>query len=145
MSLSETISSAEGRISEAVENGRLRLRAVVDSAEEGVEATLPRLRDALNVARERSFEDAERLGGYVTEALTWVGGHLPTVSFPLTQKLPTAEEVATSYFETAGRVLDTQRKLVFDWIGAIKADGITDMDRPTKAKPVRAKKEAAAA
>jgi hypothetical protein len=140
MTLSETISTAEGRISEAVETGRSRLRAVVDTAEESVEATLPRLREQLVVWRERSFEDAERVGGYVTDALTWVAGRLPTVRLPFASQLPSVEDVANTYFETAGRVLATHRKLTLDWIGALHRDAGAN-NGAAKAKSARSKKE----
>jgi len=141
MSLSETIATAEGRIQEAVVTGRTRLRAVVGTAEERVEATLPRLREQLDVLRERSFEDAQRIGGYVTEGLTWLGGRLPKIELPFAEQVPSPEELAGSWFDTTGRALELQRKLTLEWIAALRQNPAA----VSKAKANRPAKEARSA
>ncbi len=141
MTLSETISSAEGRINEAVESSRTRLRAVVDTAEEGVEASIPRVRENIHILRERAFEDAQRVGGYVTEGLAWASGWLPKLSVPLPETAPSAEELAGIYFDNVGRALDLQRKLALEWIAALSHS----KPAVAKAKATRAAKEARSA
>jgi hypothetical protein len=121
MTLSETIASAEGRIHDVVESGRTRLHAVVDDAEKRVQASLPRLREQLDVWAERSFDDAERVGGYVTEGLNRIGARLPRVEMPFRSPWPEPEEVVGRWFDTTGRVLALQRKLALDWIAALRA------------------------
>jgi len=141
MTLSETISTAEGRINEAVESGRTRLRAVVDTAEEGVEASIPRVRENIQILRERAFEDAQRVGGYITEGLSWAAGWLPKVQLPLPETAPSAEELAGIYFDNVGRALDLQRKITLEWIAAIG----NSKPAAAKAKATRAAKEARSA
>ena len=121
MSLSETMATAEDRIHDVVESGRTRIRAVVGDAEKRVEASLPRVREQLDLWRERGFDDAERFGGYVTEGLTWLGARLPKVELPIASPLPRPEEVVDSWFETSARVLTLQHKLALDWIHALRA------------------------
>jgi hypothetical protein len=120
MSLSETIATAEGRIQEVVENGRTRLRAVADDAERRVEASMPRMREQLDTWRDRGFEDAERVGGYVTEGLSRIGARLPKVELPFAGPLPTPEELVDRWFDTSSRALALQRKLALAWIAALK-------------------------
>jgi hypothetical protein len=128
MSLSETIASAEGRFHDVFESGRSRLRAVVDDAEKRVGERLPRLREQLDTWRDRSFEDAERIGGYVTDGLTWIGSRLPKVEMPFTTPFPSPEELVGSWFETNTRVLALQRKLSLAWIAALRPIGVARDD-----------------
>ncbi len=138
MALSDTINLAEQRINDTVETSRTRLRAVVDTAEDRVEATIPRLREQAQVWRERRLEDTERLGGYVTDALTWVGDRLPEGSLPLADMTPSPEEMAGEWFEYAGRALEVQRTLTLEWIAALRRESAAT----AKGKATRAAKDA---
>jgi hypothetical protein len=120
MTLSETLASAEGRIHDVVESGRTRLRAVVDDAEKRVQENLPRVREQLELWQDRSFEDAERIGGYVTQGLRRIGGRLPKIELPFSSRLPGPEELVIRWFDATNRAVALQRKLALDWIGAVR-------------------------
>ena len=141
MTSSETETGTHGRLNEVVESSRTRLRAVIENAEERVDATIPRLRERMASLRERAFEDADRLGGYVTEGLAWAGARLPHVDLPLSDKVPSAEEVAGIWFDNVGRAVDLQRKLTLEWIAALREANPS----VTKAKATRAAKKARSA
>lgn len=120
MTLSETIATAEGRIHDVVENGRTRLRAVLGDAEQRVQASLPRLREQLELWQDRSFEDMERAGSYVTEGLSRIGARLPRIELPFASPFPEPEDLVGRWFDTTGRALSLQRKLTLEWIAALR-------------------------
>ena len=120
MTLSETLASAEGRIHDVVEKGGTRLRAVVGDAEKRVDASLPRVRERLELWQDHRFEDAERIGGYVTQGLRRIGGRLPKIELPFAARWPEPEELVTRWFDTTSRAVALQRKLALDWIAALR-------------------------
>ncbi len=122
MTSSETLATAEGRFRDVIEKGRTRLRAVVDDAERRMQARLPDLHEQLELWQERSFEDAERLGSYVTDRLSDLAARLPRVELPFPGPWPEPEVLVERWFDTTQRMLTLQRKLTLDWIAALRSD-----------------------
>ena len=134
MMSSESGSGSQSRLNDVVESGRARLRAVIENAEETVDTTLPRFREKLAALRERGFEDADRLGGYVTKGLAWAGSRLPRVPPALKDKLPSPEEVSGIWFDNLNRSVALQRKLTLEWIAALREGSPAEAEATRTAK-----------